>query len=93
MRDVNPETITCALSWCKILPLNGFNLIRAKQNLHMRREKVYQDSWSCRTHRKLYTQKTRWNLGKHVKIYHGITELQHLIDPRRMTLLNEPFDE
>ena len=38
MRDVNPETITGTLSWCKILPLNGNNFIRAKQNLHMRRK-------------------------------------------------------
>ena len=39
MRDVNPEAITGTLSGYKILPLNGFNLIRAKQNLHMRRKK------------------------------------------------------
>ena len=36
---------------------------------------------------------TRWNLGKHVKIYHGITALQHLTDPRQMASLKEPFDE
>ena len=40
MREVNPETITSALSWYKILPLNGFHLIRANQNLHMRRKKL-----------------------------------------------------
>ena len=39
MRDLG--TITGTLSWCKILQLSGFNLIRAKQNLHMRRKKVY----------------------------------------------------
>ena len=39
MRDVNPETITGTLSWCKILSLNGYNLFHAKQNLHMRRKK------------------------------------------------------
>ena len=38
MRDVNPETITCTLSWYKVLPPSGFNPIRAKQNLHMRRK-------------------------------------------------------
>ena len=27
------------------------------------------------------------------EIYHGITALQHLIDPRHMTSLKEPFDE
>ena len=40
MRDENVETITGTLSWYKILPLNGFNLIRAKQNLHMRRKNL-----------------------------------------------------
>ena len=42
MRKVNLETITGTLSWYKILPLSGFNLIRAKQNLHMRRKKLIQ---------------------------------------------------
>ena len=31
MRDVNPVTIIGTLSWCKILPLHEFNVIRAKQ--------------------------------------------------------------
>ena len=39
MRDVNQKTIT-ALSWYKILPLNGFNHIRAKQRLHKRRKEI-----------------------------------------------------
>ena len=81
MRDVNPETITGTLSWYEILPLNGFNLIRAKQNPHMRRKKVCPTSWDRRTDRMLYTQTTRWNLGDRVKIYHGKIVLQHLIDP------------
>ena len=33
MRDVNQETITGTLSWYKILPVIGFNPIRAKQRL------------------------------------------------------------
>ena len=40
-KDVNLETIAGTLSWCKFLPLNGFNPNRAKQNLHMRRKKTY----------------------------------------------------
>ena len=68
MRDVNQETITGTLSWYKILLLNGLNHIRVKRNLHMRRREVYQNSWSRRTDRKLFTQTTRWNLGKHVKV-------------------------
>ena len=39
MRDVNPETITGTLSWCKILPLNGFNIICAKQKSSHETEK------------------------------------------------------
>ena len=36
-KDVNPETIIGTLSWCKILPLSGFKLFRAKQKLLRRR--------------------------------------------------------
>ena len=39
MRDANPETITGTLWWYKILPLIVFNIIRVKQNLHMRGKK------------------------------------------------------
>ena len=35
------------LSWCKILPLNGFYLIRAKQQLLRRRKRVCESSSSC----------------------------------------------
>ena len=56
MRDVNQETITGALSWCQILPLNGFNLICAKQRLHMRRKKVCQNPWSRHTSQKSFVQ-------------------------------------
>ena len=38
---MNPETLTGTVSWCKILPLNGFNPTRAKQKLHMRRKKRF----------------------------------------------------
>ena len=81
------------LSWYKIFLVCGFSLIRVKRSLQMRRGKVCQNSWSRRTDRKLYIPTTRWNLGKHVKIYHGITVLQHVIDPRQMASLKEPFDE
>ena len=59
----------------------------------MGRREVCQNSWSRRTERKLYFQSILWNLGKHVKIYHGIAALQHAIDPRRLGLLKEPSDE
>ena len=35
----------------------------------------------------------RWSLVKHVKNYHGITALQHLIDPRRTASLIEPSNK
>ena len=35
--------------------INGFNLIRAKQRLHMRRREVCQNSWSRHTNQKLFT--------------------------------------
>ena len=44
-----------------------------------------------RTDRKVYIEPTRWNLGKRVKFYQGITALQHAFDPRQMTSLKEPF--
>ena len=37
--EVNPETINDT-PWCKILLLSVFNLIRARQRLHTRRNKV-----------------------------------------------------
>ena len=43
-----------------------------------------QNSSNRRTDRKLNTQTTRWNLDEHVRFNHGITALQHLIDPRQM---------
>ena len=34
-----------------------------------------------------------WSLANLVKMYHGIIELQHIIDPRQMALLKEPCEE
>ena len=42
MKDVNLETTTDTLSFFKILPLNGFNSIRAKQRLHRRLKRVHE---------------------------------------------------
>ena len=65
--------------------LNGFNLIFLQRRLHMRQERSLSNSWNHRTNQKLYTQTTRWNSGKHV--------LQHLIVPRHVASLKEPFVE
>ena len=54
----------------------------------MRRREVCQNSWKRRTNEKLCTQTSRWNLGMHVKIYHGITAFRHLIDPGNGTAKN-----
>ena len=82
MKRVNQETITGKLSWNKILPLNGFNLIRAKQLLR-KRKRVQGSFSSCRKSQKSFTLTIRWNLGEHVRFYHGITALQLLIDPKQ----------
>ena len=47
LQDVNLETIIDTLSWYKILPLNGSNLIRAKQKTSRETEKSVQ-SFSSR---------------------------------------------
>ena len=44
-------------------------------------------------HQKLFIRTIDWNVENLVKIYHGIIEPQHLIDPRQMVLRREPYDE
>ena len=61
MRRVNHGTIT-TLSLFKILPLNGFNPILAKQRLHKRRKRVCKNSWSHHTSQKLFVQTIHWSL-------------------------------
>ena len=91
-RDVNQETITGTLCWYKISPLSGFCLIRVKQRLHLRSKRVDESSWRRHANHKILKRTIHWNLGKHMKIINGINVLQHLIDPRQMALLKEPFD-
>ena len=74
---MNLETITDALSWYKIQPLNGYNLIRSEQKLLRRRQGVHESFSSRHTNRKSFLRTTHWNLENHVKIYHGISALQH----------------
>ena len=40
--------------------------------------------WSRRKSRTSFTRTTSWNFANPVKIYHGITALQHLIVPKHM---------
>ena len=69
-----------------------------------RRESGKETSWTERSLRKFlepsekksrksFTLTTHQNLANPVKIYHGITELQHLIDPRRTALRKERCEE
>ena len=67
MKDVNLETITGTLSWCKILPPNGSSLIRAQQGLLRRRKGVYESFSSRRKSRKSSVQTILWNLPNPVK--------------------------
>ena len=64
MRDVNQETITGTLSRYRILVLNGFNLIRAKQRLHRRGKRVYESSSSRHKSQKLCLHNSV-EFGKH----------------------------
>ena len=67
MREVNLETTTDTQSWFKILPLNGFNLIRVKRKLLRRRRGVYESFSSRRRSRKPFISTFRWNLANLVK--------------------------
>ena len=88
---MNHGTITSTLSWYKILPLNGFNLIRANQKLHRRRKKS--SSVFSNRHRslKLFIRTTHWSLGIPVNSYYGIIERRRLVDPRLTELLKERY--
>ena len=91
MRRENPETIQryavvvqdLATQWIQSDPCKT-------KSSH---ETAYWNSWNRHKHRKLYIQTTRWKLGEHVRFSHGITALQHLIDPREMASLKEPSEE
>ena len=56
------------------------------------RKRVF-ESFSNRHKSQKYFLTIHWNLANLVKNYHGITELQHLIDPRQMVLLKERYAE
>ena len=74
-------------------PIRSRGTSREKLKLLRRRKRVWESFSSRRKNRKSLTLTIHWNLANLVKIYHGIIELQHLIDPRRMALLKEPHAE
>ena len=63
------------------------------KNKHLRRRKRVYESFSSRQKSQTFTLTIHWQLANPVKIYHGIIELRHLIDPRRMVLLKERYAE
>ena len=91
-RTVNYVTITGTLSWYKILPLNGNNLIRAKTRLHRKRNSACGISSSHQKNPKVIYTDTLWNLQNPLKILHGIIGRQHFIDLRRMASLSEQYE-
>ena len=66
-------------------------LIRAKNKKYFQEtEKSFYESASSRDKsRKSLTLTVQWNLANPVQIYHGIIELLHLMDLRRMVFLDE----
>ena len=76
-RGVNLETITATQSWYKILPLNGFNLIRAKQRLLRRRKRSYRSFSSRQKSQKSKTLTIHWIWANLVKICHHRTSTPH----------------
>ena len=80
-------------SWCKIWPLNEYNLIRAKRKLLWKRKGDHESFSSRQRSHKSFVQATLWNLAMPVKKYHGITVHQRLTDLRRMVLLKERYAE
>ena len=89
---VNHGTITGTLSLFKILPLNGFNPIRAKQRLHRTEKSSRKLLAPSQKPQVIYTQNAL-EFGKSFEDHHGIIELQHLIDPRQTALLKEQYEE
>ena len=83
MKEVNLEKIIDTQSWYKIWELDGFKFICAKPKLLRRRKGVYESFSSRRKSRKSFLQTVLWNLDKLVKIYPGIIERPHTIDPRQ----------
>ena len=88
MRDVNHETLTDTQSWYKILPLNGFNLIRARgktsQETENSLQKFLEPTWKPKV---IYTDNSCEKLTNLVKICHGIIVHQHLSVQKLMVLL------
>ena len=73
MRRVNHGTITGTLSLFKILPLNGFNLIRLRRKLLRRRKGVHKHFLepTSRPNQESFVLTIPWNLANLVKNYPG----------------------
>ena len=86
MKEVNPGTITGTLSWYKISPLSGYNLIRVRTRIHRRRRRVHESFLSRHKSQKLCIRTIHKNLANLVNHYHGIIELPRLIAQKQKEL-------
>ena len=89
---MNQETIIDTLSWFKILPLNGSSLIRVKVKLY-RIQKSLRKFLEPSGKPKVIYNDNSLEFANPVKVYHGIIGRQHLVDLRRVALLNEQYEE
>ena len=90
---LNIETIDDARSWHKILPLNGLNRIRARQKNFSGDRQEFKKVPRAVGKTESYSYRQFIGIGNLVNVYHGIIEPQHLIDPGRMALLRELYEE
>ena len=93
LKVVNLETITDMQSWYTILPLNGYNLTRAKQKLLRRRKIVHENFWSRHRNQKLFIRTIQWYWANLVKNCQGIIERPLFIAQKQKELQNELHDE
>ena len=78
MKEVNPGTITGTLSWYKISPLSGYNLIRVRTRIRKEAEEsVYENSWS---------RQILWRIIVE-------SERLHLVAQKQTELQNGQYDE
>ena len=59
IKEVNPGTITGTLSWYKISPLSGYNLIRVRRRIHRRRRRVHESFLSRHKPKVMYTHNSQ----------------------------------
>ena len=92
-KEVNPGTITDTLSWYKISPLNGYNLIRVKTKFARDGRESTKVSRAVTEAKSCVYEQIDWNLANPVKNDHGIIERLRIIAQKQTELQNELYDE